>query len=60
VLTAWIYFFAVILIIGSEFVAFAALREAREEHETVGPAPDGTVPQHEADADGERRQAPAS
>jgi membrane protein len=46
VLTAWIYLFSMILLIGAEIVAFSALRAARGEHERIGPAPDGTVPQH--------------
>ncbi len=44
-LTAWIYFFALITVIGAEFVSFRALREAREEGRSIGPAPDGNVPQ---------------
>lgn len=47
VLTAWIYFFSMVLLIGAEFVAFDALRESRAEHQPIGPAPDGTVPQRE-------------
>jgi len=46
VLTAWIYFFAMILMIGAEFVAFQALREAKERGVRIGPAEDGNVPQH--------------
>lgn len=44
-LTAWIYFFSLVLIIGAEFVSFQALREAKRVGEPIGPAPDGTVPQ---------------
>jgi membrane protein len=44
-LTAWIYFFSLILVVGAEFVSFRALREARREGEEIGPPPDGTVPQ---------------
>jgi len=45
-LTAWIYFLSVIIVVGAEFVAFDALREARRQREPIGPTPDGTVPQH--------------
>lgn len=46
VLTAWIYFFAMILMVGAEFVAFRALREAKERGVRLGPPEDGNVPQH--------------
>jgi YihY family inner membrane protein len=46
VLMAWIYFFSITLIIGAEVVAFGAINEANAQHQEVGPAPDGTVPQH--------------
>jgi membrane protein len=46
-LTAWIYFFSLILMIGAEFIAFGALREANREHRSIGPAPENSVPQHE-------------
>lgn len=46
VLTAWIYFFSMILLIGAEFVSLGVLREAEKKGEPVGPAADGTVPQH--------------
>ncbi len=46
ILTAWIYFFAMILMIGAEFVAFRALQEAKERGVRLGPAEDGNVPQH--------------
>jgi membrane protein len=46
VLTAWIYFFAVILIVGAEVVAVSAIREAQRHGESVGPLPQRTVPQH--------------
>jgi membrane protein len=58
-LTGWIYFFAVILLIGAEFVAFGALREARGERKLVGPAPDGTVPQRADAASSPAPQRPA-
>jgi membrane protein len=45
VLTAWIYFLALILIVGAEFVAFGAIRKASREGVRAGPRPDGTVPQ---------------
>ncbi|HEV3310844.1 MAG TPA: YihY/virulence factor BrkB family protein [Chloroflexota bacterium] len=46
VLTAWIYFFSMILMIGAEVVAIAAIREANRENVVVGPEPQNTVPQH--------------
>jgi uncharacterized BrkB/YihY/UPF0761 family membrane protein len=56
-LTAWIYFFSLILILGGEVVAIGALQRAHQENESIGPPPDGTVPQHvvlrELDASGE-------
>ncbi len=45
-LTAWIYFFSLILMFGAEFVAVDALKKARRRGEPLGPAEDGTVPQH--------------
>lgn len=45
ILGVWIYFFALILVLGAEVVAIGALREARAAGQAVGPAPDGTVPQ---------------
>jgi membrane protein len=47
VLTAWIYFFSLILVIGAEFVAIPALEEANKESVPVGPKPQGIVPEHE-------------
>jgi YihY family inner membrane protein len=47
VLTAWIYFFSVILVIGAEFVAIPALEQANRENVPIGPKTQGTVPQHE-------------
>jgi len=47
VLTAWIYFFSFILVIGAEFVAIPALEEANREQVPVGPEPQSIVPQHE-------------
>ena len=45
VVGVWIYFFALILVLGAEAVAFGALADARAAGQSVGPAPDGTVPQ---------------
>ncbi len=45
VLGVWIYFFALVLVLGAEVVAFGALREAEAGHQRIGPMPDGTVPQ---------------
>jgi len=47
VLTAWIYFFSMILLLGAEIVAFRAMAQAARAGERQGPAPDGTVPQRE-------------
>ncbi|MDQ2744860.1 MAG: YihY/virulence factor BrkB family protein [Chloroflexota bacterium] len=46
VLTAWIYFFSLILIVGAEIVSFGALRQAQRQAIPIGPAPNNTVPQH--------------
>lgn len=43
VLTTWIYFFAMILMIGAEVVAVSAIREAERHGGSVGPLPEGTV-----------------
>lgn len=45
VLGVWIYFFALVLVLGAEVVAFGALREAKAAGQPIGPVPDGTVPQ---------------
>lgn len=45
ILGVWIYFFALILVMGAEVVAFGALAEARAAGKPIGPAPDGFVPQ---------------
>jgi YihY family inner membrane protein len=45
-LTAWLYFFALIVCIGAELVAIGALHEAKKEDAEVGPEPQSTVPQH--------------
>jgi YihY family inner membrane protein len=47
VLTAWIYFFSLILVIGAEFVAIPALEQANQEKIPIGPETQAIVPQHE-------------
>ncbi len=47
VLTAWIYFFSIITMIGGEVVAVGAIRQAKKQKQEVGPKPEDTVPQHE-------------
>lgn len=46
ILTAWIYFFSMILVFGSEIVAVGAIREAKKQDTSVGPQTNDTVPQH--------------
>lgn len=46
VLTAWLYFFSLILVIGGECVAIGALRAANREKVEIGPKPQNVVPQH--------------
>ncbi len=46
-LTAWLYFFSLITILGAEVAAITALREANREHRSIGPQPQNYVPQHE-------------
>jgi membrane protein len=46
VLAAWIYFFALILMVGAEIVAYAAIRDANRSHQPVGPEPENFVPAH--------------
>lgn len=46
-LTAWIYFFSMITMVGAEVAAFAAIEQAHDEGKEVGPAPQESVPQHE-------------
>jgi YihY family inner membrane protein len=46
VLATWLYSFSIILMVGAELVAFRALSQAARDHEPIGPAPDGNVPQH--------------
>jgi uncharacterized BrkB/YihY/UPF0761 family membrane protein len=55
VLTAWIYLFTVILVVGAEVVAISAIREAQRQDESVGPLPQRTVPQHLVLRKGRRR-----
>lgn len=44
-LTAWIYFFAMILMIGSEFVAYYSLKQAKAQNSKIGPPQGAFVPQ---------------
>jgi uncharacterized BrkB/YihY/UPF0761 family membrane protein len=46
-LTAWLYFFALITVIGAEVAAIGALDDANREHRSIGPEPANIVPQHE-------------
>lgn len=46
VLAAWIYFFALILMVGAEIVAFKAIQEANRTGQSVGPPPENFVPSH--------------
>jgi len=46
VLMAWIYFFAITMLLGAEVVAFGAIDEAKAQQEEVGPEPEASVPQH--------------
>jgi len=46
VLTAWLYFFSLILVTGAEFVAIAAIGEANRRKLDIGPEPENVVPQH--------------
>ncbi|MBV9282341.1 MAG: YihY/virulence factor BrkB family protein [Chloroflexi bacterium] len=57
VLTAWLYFLSIVLIIGAEFVSLGAIEESVKEKEAIGPPPDGTVPQRDdEDIQVERRE----
>lgn len=58
ILGVWIYFFALILVVGAEVVAFGALGDARAARQPIGPLPDGTVPQR-MDAPEEPIEQPA-
>ncbi|HEX6510512.1 MAG TPA: YihY/virulence factor BrkB family protein [Chloroflexota bacterium] len=55
VLSTWIYFFAMILMVGAEVVAVSAIRKAQRQGEPVGPLPERTGPQHLVLRRGERR-----
>lgn len=46
VLTAWLYFFSMIMLVGAEVVAIGAIKEAKAEGRQGEPAPEETVPQH--------------
>jgi membrane protein len=45
-LMAWVYFFAITMLIGAEVVAIGAIGEAESRGEEVGPEPEESVPQH--------------
>jgi uncharacterized BrkB/YihY/UPF0761 family membrane protein len=47
VLTAWIYFFSIIALVGAEIAAVRSIRQANSEGASVGPAPGESVPQHD-------------
>ncbi len=51
-LTAWLYFFSLIICIGAELVAIGAIDQSKEDRESLGSRPQGTVPQHEVLRDG--------
>lgn len=59
ILTAWLYFFAMITMIGAEVVAVSAIHEANRTGQEVGPRPQDTVPQHRVlrDSGRERKKA---
>ena len=46
-LMAWVYFFSITMLLGAEVVAISSLDEANRQDDSVGPRPDGSVPQHE-------------
>lgn len=46
ILTAWVYFFAMITMLGAELIAVSAIREAQARGTPEGPAPGESVPQH--------------
>lgn len=46
ILTAWIYFFSVITMLGAEVTAVGAIREAQRTGQSEGPPPQDSVPQH--------------
>jgi membrane protein len=54
VLTLWIFYFSVLVVLGGEMVALSAIREAQKRGEEIGPAPEGQVPQHRTLSQGRR------
>lgn len=46
ILAAWIYFFALILMVGAEIVAFKAIEAANRTGQSIGPPPENFVPAH--------------
>lgn len=56
-LTAWLYFFSLILCVGAEFVAIGVVHEAEEKGEPAGPEPGETVPQHRVLRDEQEEKA---
>src|SRR5579884_3329441 len=46
VLTAWIYFFSMITMIGAEVIAVFSIQSANRKDESIGPKPQDNVPQH--------------
>jgi membrane protein len=58
-LMTWIYFFSITMLLGAEVVAISSLDQANDQDASVGPQPDGGVPQHTVlrdDADGSSGQ----
>jgi membrane protein len=45
-LMTWIYFFSIAMLIGAEVVAINSLNQANQQNAEIGPAPDGSAPQH--------------
>lgn len=61
-LTAWLYFFAMIVCVGGELVAIGVISEANDNNEAPGPEPKNNVPQHRVlrdDGASDRQQAGA-
>lgn len=65
-LTAWLYFFSMIVCVGAELVAIGVIAEAKQNKEDPGPDPKNNVPQHRvlrtdsADGDGSRSKEPVA
>ncbi len=59
-LMAWVYFFSIIMLVGAEVVAISALDEANDDDASIGPAPDGGVPQHEVLREDKQSPAPTA